>query len=304
MSLYVVAGVTGRVGSVVANQLLAQGAKVRGIVRDRKRGAAWSARGAELAMGSLEDATFLTHSLEGASGFFTLLPEDLSASDFHGHRRRMADAIAAAVKQSRVPHVVMHSALGAVLPDRNGPAKALHQLENALRATGVKLTANRASYLQENIASVIPPARQGGVYPNLMPSADAPFPTIATVDVGRFAARALATPPRASEVVDLLGPAYSIRQLAEKLGAALGKTLQIVDIPPAGQIAALTGAGLPRVFAEAVAELFASIAAGLIAPSGDRTLVGTTTIDEILPGLLSMEPQTSPPESGSGRDRA
>lgn len=39
-----------------------------------------------------------------------------------------------------------------------------------------------------------------------MPSADAAFPMIAGVDVGRFAARALVNPPPASEVVDLLGP--------------------------------------------------------------------------------------------------
>jgi uncharacterized protein YbjT (DUF2867 family) len=126
-----------------------------------------------------------------------------------------------------------------------------------------------------------------------MPSADAAFPTIASVDVGRLAAQALMMPPPASEVVDLLGPAYSSRRLAEKLGVALGRKPQIVDIPPAGQVAALTGAGLPQVFAEAVAELLAAFAAGLIAPKGDRTPVGTTTVDAILPGLLSMDAQVA-----------
>jgi len=58
-----------------------------------------------------------------------------------------------------VPHLVMHSAIGAVLADRNGPAKALHHLENSLRATGARLTANRACYLPEDVASAIPPAR-------------------------------------------------------------------------------------------------------------------------------------------------
>ena len=54
---------------------------------------------------------------------------------------------------------MMHSAIGAVLADRNGPAKALHHLENSLRATGARLTANRACYLPEDVASAIPPAR-------------------------------------------------------------------------------------------------------------------------------------------------
>jgi hypothetical protein len=81
--------------------------------------------------------------------------------------------------------------------------------------------------------------------------------------------------------------------MAEKLGAALGRSLRVVDIPGAGQVAALTEAGLPRAFAEAVAELHAAFAAGLIAPNGDRTLTGRTTIDEVIPRLLSMEPRAS-----------
>jgi uncharacterized protein YbjT (DUF2867 family) len=293
MSKYVVAGATGRVGSIVAGDLLARGEQVTVLARDAAPAASWSGRGAQVAVGSLADAAFLARVLEGATGFFTLLPEDPAVPDFHGHRRRMADAIAKAVRQSRVPHVVMQSAIAASLPDRNGPAKDLHYLEGALRATGATITASRACYFQENIASAIAPAKQAGVFPSLMPSADAAFPTIATLDAGRFAARALTSPPARSESVDLFGPAYSMRQMAEKLGAALGRSLTIVDIPPAGQVAALTEAGLPPAFAEAVAELHAAFAAGIIAPNGDRSLAGVTTLDEVLPGLLWAEPRAA-----------
>jgi hypothetical protein len=48
-------------------------------------------------------------------------------------------------------------------------------------------------------------------------------------------------------------------------------------------------AGLPRTFAEAVAELHAAFAAGLIAPRGERTLTGRTTIDDVISRLLSAE---------------
>ena len=165
MSTYVVAGVTGRVGSVVASELLAKDEKVRLIVRSAERGRVWTARSAELAVGSLEDRAFLTGALRGASGCFALLPEDPVAAEFHATRRRIADSIAAAVKQSGVPHVVMMSAISAHLPDRNGPGKDLHYLEQALRATATTLTAARACYFQENIAAVIAPAKQEGIYP-------------------------------------------------------------------------------------------------------------------------------------------
>jgi hypothetical protein len=93
-------------------------------------------------------------------------------------------------------------------------------------------------------------------------------------------------PPQSSEVVDLFGPSYSVRQMADALGAALGRTLQIVNIPAAGHVAALTQAGLSRSFAESVAELYACFAAGRISPQGDRSIAGTTRLEEVLPGLL------------------
>jgi uncharacterized protein YbjT (DUF2867 family) len=288
MSTYVISGVTGHVGSVVAAELLARGVKVRAIVRDANRGTAWVERGAEIVVGSLADSRFLTQTLTGAIAFFALLPPDsrVGDEDFYAAQRRTADAISAAVKESGVPFVVLLSSLGAELADGTGPIKVLHHLENRLRATGTKLVAIRASYFQENLSAVIPVARQQGVYPNFLPSADAAIPMIATKDIGRLAAELLMAPPAASEVVDLLGPVYSARQLSEKLGVALGKPLQIVDIPAERHVEAMTQAGLPPSIAEAYAEMYAAIGAGLLRPNGDRQITGQTTIDDVLPALL------------------
>ena len=94
-------------------------------------------------------------------------------------------------------------------------------------------------------------------------------------------------------MVDLLGPFYSIRQLADALGKALGKTLQIVDVPASAQEAMLVQAGLTPSFAQAVAELFACFGAGRVRPEGDRSLTGTTTIEEVLRGMLSSVVEAS-----------
>src|SRR5262245_19388334 len=119
MARYVVAGATGRVGSVVAEELLAQGADTTLIVRTQQSTEGWARRGATIALGSLDDAAFVSQTLRNADGFFVLLPENVDPTDFHGARRRMANAIATAVATSRVPHVVMLSALAAILPDGN-----------------------------------------------------------------------------------------------------------------------------------------------------------------------------------------
>jgi uncharacterized protein YbjT (DUF2867 family) len=286
--MFVVAGVTGHVGSVAAQALLDKGQKIKVVVRDAAKGATWSQKGAEVAVGALEDQAFLANALRGAAGFFTLLPPNYTAAEsIYDGQRRTAASIAGAVAASKVGHVVLLSSIGADLAEGNGPIKGLYHLENALRASGTKVTAIRAAYFLENVANSLEPARKMGIFPAFTPSADYPMPTIATKDIGAFAAEALLAPPATSEVVDLVGPSYSMRQLAEKLGAALGKTLQVVEIPQAGWVGAMLQAGMPETLAEAFAEMYGGFASGAIRPRGDRTAQGHTTIDEVLKALLT-----------------
>ena len=284
--MYVIAGVSGHVGSVVANQLLEQRKKVKVIVRDAKKGAPWAQRGAEIAVGELQDQPFLTGALKGAAGFFTLLPPNYQlSSNFVAFQKKTSDAIAGAVKASSVPHVVMLSSLGADLESGTGLIKVLHYLENALRATGAKVTTIRASYFQEN-AATLAPVRQTGIFPSLLP-ADYPFPQVATLDIGKLAAEALLSPPPRSEVVDLLGPLYSQRQVAEQLGKALGKPVNVIEVPREGWVPALQQGGFSKELAELFAEMYDAFAKGLVSPKGDRTAQGKTPLEATLPRALA-----------------
>jgi len=280
--MFVIAGVTGHVGSVVADQLLSRGQKIRVVVRTAAKGEAWSKRGAEVAVGSIEDAAFFAGALKGAAGLFVLLPPPpFSTTDFYASQRKASDAIVAAVKTSGVPYVVLLSSVGADLDEGNGPIKGLHYLERGLRATGTKLVAIRAGSFQENVGGVVGAAKGAGVYPNFTGSADLAVPMVATKDIGVLAASTLMEAPK-NEVIDLQGPSYSARQIAEKLSKALGKPMQVVDVPPAGWVQAMTQGGFPPPFAEAFAEMYGGFAKGTIRPKGDRLVQGTTPIDEVI----------------------
>jgi len=240
-----------------------------------------------VAAGSLSDAAFVASALEHAAGFFVLLPPNYGVTgDYYAEQRKVADAIAQGVRRGAVPHVVMLSSIGADRADQNGPIKNLHYLEGKLRETGTQLTAIRAGYFQENAANAIPAARGQGTFYAFGP-ADYAFPQVATKDIGALAARLLRDPPARSEVVDLQGPEYSPRQLAEKIGKALGRKLQIVEIPAPGHVAAYQQAGMSRQLAESFAEMQAGFASGAITPKGDRTERGTTSFDEVLPSLIA-----------------
>ena len=284
--MFVIAGVTGHVGGVAAGELLAAKQPVKVIVRDQAKGKEWEARGAQVAVGALDDREFLTSTLKGAKGFFTLLPPNYAAPDFYAFQRQTSDLIAAAVKASGVPHVVILSSVGADLSEGNGPIKGLYFLENALRTTGTKLTSIRASYFQENLGNSVAPAKGQGIFPNFADAPDYPMPMIATKDIGKQVAHELLNPQPKSDNLDLLGPMYTMRQAAESLGKALGKDLQIINIPQAGWIPALVQAGMSQQLAEIMAEMYTGFATGKITPKGDRTVQGTTQLDETVKELV------------------
>jgi uncharacterized protein YbjT (DUF2867 family) len=196
-------------------------------------------------------------------------------------QRKTADAIADAVKASGVPHVALLSSIGADLEAGTGPIVGLHYLERKLRDTGCKLTALRAGYFMENVAGMLQPAKDQGIYPSFTPP-EIRMPMIATRDIGLEAARALRDPSAASTVVDITGPAYDAPEIAEILAKRVGRAVTVVPIPEPAWLDALGQAGLPRHIAELFAEMYGAFQSGRVKPAGDRMVVGTTRLDEVL----------------------
>lgn len=291
--MFVIAGVTGHVGSIAAKELLSRGKHVRVLVRNGAKGEVWSRQGAKVAVVDLNDLTALTDTLRGSDGFFVLLPTNVAASDFYADQRQTADSIAAAVQSSGVPHVVMLSAIGADLAEGTGPIIGLHYLENRLRETGVVLTALRSGHFQEKVEAVLGAAQAEGVYPTFGDSAETPVPMIATRDVGAVVAEALLSPPATSEVIDIEGPAYTEHEVAEKLGAVLGRPLQVINIPRPGWVDAMVEGGIPHHIAEVLADLYDADQRGILKPRGDRHLRGRSQIDETLRNLVRSVTEAS-----------
>ncbi len=260
--MFAIAGTSGRTGRVVAETLRSQGKQVRAIGRP------------------LEDVATLARALEGAEGCFVLLPEEPMIPDLRAHRRRMADAIAAAIGATRVPHVVFLSSTPAALAEGNGVARELHHAEEAIRDAAPAATIVRACTFQDNVLAALPAARDG-IYPSFFPLGLA-VPMVATRDVGRFAARCLLELPARSETVDLVGPSYTPDEVAVRLGRWLGRPVSAVPIPPEEHVETLMRFGLPRSFAADVAETFACVVSGRATPRGDRLERAPTELEEVL----------------------
>jgi uncharacterized protein YbjT (DUF2867 family) len=210
----------------------------------------------------------------------------MKATDILGTQKKTGAAIAGAVKAAKLPRVVLLSSHGADLPSGTGPIAGLHYLEEGLKASGARYTIIRAGSFQENIAQSLGAAKNAGIYPNLLPSQDAPLPMIATRDIGQLAAESLLGDGK-SEIVDIQGPSYSVKQLADKLGRALGKTLNIVDVPQANWVGALTQGGVPPAWAASFAEMYGALLEGKIQPKGDRLVQGKSEIDDVIKRLVA-----------------
>jgi uncharacterized protein YbjT (DUF2867 family) len=267
--MYAITGVTGHVGGATARELLAAGAPVRAVVRDPQKGQALAALGAEIAVADFTDRAALGAAFAGCRGAFVMLPTIATATD--ADHRHLADSIAAAVAASGVPHVVALSSVGADLSEGTGPVRWLYHLEGRLRDTDAVLTVLRSPHFQEKVEAALDDAIGAGVYPVFADSADEPIAMAATRDVGAAAVRALISPPSASEVVTLEAPSYTEREVAEALGAVLGRTLRVVTIPRPDWLDALTGAGVPPLLATELVELYDAENTGLLRHrGGDR----------------------------------
>ena len=278
--MYAITGVTGHVGAATAQDLLDRGVQVRAVVRNPANAEHWEKQGAEVAVADSRDRAALAQALSGSDGAFIMMPTFETAGD--AEHRRLADSIAGAVADSGVPHVVLLSSIGAELVDGTGPIRWLHHLEEGLGKTGAVVSGIRSWHFQEKVEDVLGVALEAGIYPVFGEDADVPTPMVATHDIGGFAAEALMAPPTSSEVIDLHGPEYTEREVADQLAAALGKPLEVVALPRAGWVDAMLEAGLPAPFAHEIAALYAAAEQGVFRSRGDRQVLCTTPIGETL----------------------
>jgi uncharacterized protein YbjT (DUF2867 family) len=285
--MYVVAGASGNTGKVVADTLLGQGKAVRVIVRDEKKGEAWKARGAQVAVAELDDAEALTIALREAEGAYLLLPPSYGSTHVRADNARRAQAMAKAVDASGVDHVVLLSSIGAQHADGTGPIASVHDAEDAFGKTRAGVTSLRAAYFMENWGNSLYALAQGKL-PTFLVAGRA-IPMVATADIGATAAGLLVEGGRSKRVVELAGPReYSPNDVATALSRVAGRPVVVEQGPEEAMPAALTAAGLTPEWARLFQEMTHAVNAGLVDWEAGRPRVrGVTEVDVVLRKLLA-----------------
>lgn len=282
--MFVVAGVTGNTGSVVAATLLEKKQPVRVIVRSQEKGAPWKAKGADVAVASLDDAKALAKAFAGASGAYLLVPPNYPAPSYLEDRQKIADALATAVKDSGLSHVVFLSSIGAHLPDGTGPIRVVRYGEQKIGAVAKNLTVLRPPYFMENWVPVIGAAKTNGVLPTFIAPAQK-IPMIATHDIGHIAAEQLIAGGHGRKVLELSGPAdYSPNDVAATLGQLLGRTVETHQAPLEAVVPTFKSFGFSEDAARLFEEMYSGLVNGQIAfeKTGATHMHGRVTLSEAL----------------------
>lgn len=264
---YVLTGGAGHITKPLASTLLAAGHNVTVIGRNAENLKPLTDRGAKAAIGSIEDAAFLTEIFKGADAVYTMVPPQYAAGDLEGYRQTGAN-YAEAIKAAGIRYVVNLSSAGAHMPEGCGPVSGLHRTEQELnKLTGVNVLHLRPGYFYINFYGNIGMIKSmnviGGNYGDDKTEigfshpadiADAAAETLLNLSFKGHAVRYLASDERTAGDV------------ANVLGAAVGKPdLLWVEFTDEQTRGGLLQAGLPDTMADKYVEMGAALRSGKMA---------------------------------------
>ncbi|MCT9929907.1 NmrA/HSCARG family protein [Planotetraspora sp. A-T 1434] len=223
-----VTGATGQQGGTTARHLLADGWRVRALVRDPASPAAQElARiGAELVAGDMDDRGSLDAAVRGAYGVFSVQPA-LIPPDFAENEQQRGLNVAEAAHDAGVEHLV-YSSVGSADRDTGIPHWDIKwQVEQRIRALGIPSTILRPVMFMENHADPTygvtgELALVRAIPPNVT------VQLIALSDIGAFAALAFGNPERyLGKAIELAGDELTLDQIVSAIGRATGRTLPL-----------------------------------------------------------------------------
>ena len=285
--MFVVVGATGNTGSAVVETLLSRKQSVRIVVRSADKGEAWKAKGAEIAVASLDDVSALAKAFEGTKGVYLLVPPNYGASAWLVDQRARMDCTADAVRKSGIGHVVFLSSIGGHIAEGTGPIRAARYGEQVLGGAVKNLTILRPCYFMDNWAPVLGAAKGQGVLPTFI-APQAMVPMISTRDIGRVGAEQLIAGGKGKQIVELAGPEeYSPDQVAATLGQILGKPVTAQHAPLNAVVPTFKSFGFSDEAAKLFEEMYTSFSTGAIGYEHPASVIrGLVTLSEALKGFV------------------
>ena len=245
--MFSVMGITGNVGGAVAENLLAAGKSVRGVVRNPEKAKAWAARGVELVQSAYDDAAGLAKAFAGAEGVFAMIPPDFAPAPGLPDQKRTIAAIRAALEQAKPGKAVFLSSIGSEQPSGLGLITSTHLIEESTRTLPIPVAYLRAGSFMENWLGALDHIRATGEMSFFYAPLGRKFPLVATQDIGLAGAKVLQESWTGERVLEVDGPkgGTDLHEVAGAFGKALDREVKAVQLPEAAWQSVLEGMGMP-----------------------------------------------------------
>jgi len=263
---YILLGSLGNITKPVAQQLIAKGHSVTIVSSQPAKAAEITALGAKPAIGSVEDADFLTATFKGADAAYLMIPPKLDANPWKEWIGGMGRKYAQAVKASGLKKLVFLSSIGADKPAGVGPVSGIHLAEEGLKTlSGVDILFLRPGYFYFNLFAVIGLIKQAGIYGNNF-GPDRKLIMVHPRDIAAVAAEELLDLSfKGVSVRYIAGDERNSKDVAAVLGAAIGKPgLPYVPFSDEDTEKGMIAAGLPEEVAKNYTEMGVAIRTGIM----------------------------------------
>src|ERR1700678_777993 len=280
--MFLVMGITGKVGGATAEHLLAHGKEVRALVRNRKKAASWTNQGVELVDGDWNDSAAIERALKGVEGAFVMLPAVWAPSPDYREAKGVIANYVEALTKVVPPRVVALSSMGANRTSRAGIITALSLLEQGFRRLPSPVAFVRAGGFFENFLFGLQ-AAQGGTLPVFYNPTNRKSTMVASDDIGTEAATLLTGPAWSGHRVIELGSMVSADEVAGQLGEILALDVKAFAVPRAGWAEAFQQFGIPKGHTGPAEEMFESVNAGWmdLGITGAEHVAGTTSARDV-----------------------
>src|SRR3981189_2792297 len=223
--MFTVMGITGKVGGAVAENLLAAGKTLRGVVRDSGKAKAWADRGVEALQSAYDDAAELAKACSGAEGVFAMIPPDFAPAPGLPDQKRTIAAIREALEQANPGKAVFLSSIGLEPPSGLGLITSTHLMEEAMRTLPIPVAYLRAGSFMENWLGGLDHNRATGERPFFYAPLDRKFPLVATRDIALAGAKVLQETWTGERVLEVDGPegGTDLHETAAAVGGGRGR---------------------------------------------------------------------------------
>jgi NAD(P)H dehydrogenase (quinone) len=287
--MYAVMGITGNVGGAVARSLIARGEKVRGIVRNPEKAAAWQKQGVELFKADYDDAEALAAAFSGADGVFVMVPPNFAPAPGYVETRETLEILHKALWNVRPPKAVYLSSIGAEQTSGLGLITNSHLLEQRLGDLPFPQAFLRAAWFMENSAGDVASARDEGRIQFQLYPLDRKFSLVATADIGKAGAETLTQSWKGARHIEVAGPVgTSPMEIAEAFADFLGRQVEAVAVPRDQWETLWVSQGMPEGRTAPRAEMVDGFNSGWIhfGVRGTEHVDGTTHLREVIAHLV------------------